>query len=101
VDDPPNSASLAEKVGIHHGEASTIMLAKSLKLPVLLDDSDARKFASGLGLQVIGSVGVLIRAVKAGLISRGEGIKSLDKLAEAMWLGADVYIKARRIMEGL
>ena len=56
VDDPPNSELLAEKVGIHHGEASAILLAKSLRLPILLDDSDARKFASGLGLQVVGSV---------------------------------------------
>jgi hypothetical protein len=101
VDDPFNAKSLAEKVGIHHGEASTIMLAKSLSLPVLLDDSDARRFASGLGLQVIGSVGILIRSVKTGLISKEDGIENLDKLAQVMWLSTDVYMNARRIMESL
>ncbi|RLI81221.1 hypothetical protein DRP07_07805 [Archaeoglobales archaeon] len=100
VDDPPNSELLAEKVGIHRGEASAILLAKSLRFPILLDDSDARRFASGLGLQVVGSIGVLIRAVKTGLISREDGIKSLERLAETMWLSADVYMNARKVMEG-
>jgi len=50
VEDPPDANLLAEKAGIHCGEAAAILLARSLKVPVLLDDSDARKFALGLGL---------------------------------------------------
>ena len=46
-----NAEELAEKVGIHLGEAYAILLAKSLKVPALLDNSDARKFTLGLGLE--------------------------------------------------
>ena len=101
VEDPPDANLLAEKAGIHLGEASAILLARSLKVPVLLDDSDARKFALGLGLEVVGSVGILIRAVKTGLISKGEGLEDLEKLAEVMWLSVDVYGNAIRVIEGL
>jgi predicted nucleic acid-binding protein len=64
VEDPPDANSLAEKVGIHHGEASAILLARALKVPVLSDDSDARKFALDFGLEVIGSVGILVERLK-------------------------------------
>ncbi len=101
VDDPVNAGQLAEKVGIHLGEACAILLAKSLNVPVLLDDSDARKFALGLGLEVVGSVGIIIKAVKLGLISKEDGLKDLEKLANVMWLSVNVYEKARKVIEGL
>jgi len=101
VDDPVNAGQLAEKVGIHLGEACAILLAKSLNVPVLLDDSDARKFALGLGLEVVGSVGIIIKAVRLGLVSREDGLKDLEKLANVMWLSVDVYGKARKVIEGL
>ncbi len=101
VDDPVNAGQLAEKVGIHLGEACAILLAKSLNVPVLLDDSDARKFALGLGLEVVGSVGIIIKAVRLGLISKEDGLKDLEKLANVMWLSVDVYERARKVIEGL
>ena len=101
VDDPSDADQLAEKVGIHRGEACAILLAKSLNVPVLLDDSDARKFALGLGLEVVGSIGIIIRAVKLGLISKEDGLKDLERLANVMWLSVDVYEKARKVIESL
>ena len=101
MDDPSNADQLAEKVGIHFGEACAILLAKSLNVPVLLDDSDARKFALGLGLEVVGSVGIIIKAVRLGLISKEEGLKDLEKLANVMWLSVNVYEKARKTIESL
>ena len=68
---------------------------------MLLDDSDARKFALGLGLEVVGSIGIIIRAVKLGLISKEDGLKDLEKLANVMWLSVDVYEKARKVIESL
>ncbi len=101
IDDPTNAYQLAEKVGIHPSEACAILLAKSLEVPVLLDDSDARKFALGLGLKVVGSVGIIIKAVRSGLISKDEGLNDLEKLANVMWLNVNVYEKARKIIENL
>jgi predicted nucleic acid-binding protein len=47
----------------------------------MIDDQAARRFAAGLGLEVTGYIGVVVRAVKVGLISRDEGLDALDKLA--------------------
>ncbi len=101
TEDPPNANQLAEKAGIHRGEACAILLAKSLNVPALLDDSDARKFALGLGLEVIGSVGVIIKAVRLKIISRNNGLADLEKLANVMWLSFNVYEKVRRTIENL
>ncbi len=101
AEDPPQAGELAERAGIHRGEACTILLARSLNIPVLLDDSDARKFALGFGVVVVGSIGLIMKAVKMGLIARDEGLKDLEKLAGVMWLSVDVYERARKIMENL
>ena len=101
VGDPGEIESIAERAGLHRGEASAILLAKSMGVPVLLDDSGARRFAQGLGLAVIGSVGVIIRAVKEGLLELEDGLKGLERLAEVMWLSVDVYEEARKAIEGM
>jgi predicted nucleic acid-binding protein len=51
------------------GEASTIALALETEDPLLiLDDGKAREFAKKIGLKITGTVGVLVKAEKAGLI---------------------------------
>ena len=92
---------LANSAGIELGEAETIMLARSKQCLVLLDDLAARRFAAGLGLEVTGSIGVLVRAVKVGLVSRDEGLEALEKLARVMWLSVGVYEDVRKVVEGL
>jgi predicted nucleic acid-binding protein len=59
--------SLAEKVD--PGEASAIALAlEKVDASLILDDLKARKLAKRLGLDVTGSVGVILRAKSLGLI---------------------------------
>ncbi len=102
VEDPDDSAKdIADSAGIDAGEAEAIMLARSRHCPVLIDDLAARRFAAGLGLEVTGSIGVVVRAVKVGLISRDEGLDALDKLALVMWLSVGVYEDVRKVVEGL
>lgn len=95
------SKKIAESAGIEIGEASAIMLAKRKDCPVLIDDLAARRFAIGLGLEVVGSIGVLMRSAKMGKISKRDALEALDKLSKVMWLGIDVYEGARKIIEGL
>lgn len=90
---------IAESAGIENGEASAIMLAKRRKCSILIDDLAARRFASGMGLEVIGSLGVLIRSAEIGIIPKSEALLSLDKLAKVMWLSVDIYEDAREILE--
>ena len=102
VEDPGDSVEdIADSAGIDAGEAEAIMLAGSRQCPVLIDDLAARRFAAGLGLTVTGSIGVVVRAVKVGLISRDEGLDALDKLALVMWLNVGVYEDVRKVVEGL
>lgn len=56
------------------GEAEAIALAKSTPNPiVLLDDAQARRIAERLGIPRIGTLGILRRAKKAGLIAEMKG----------------------------
>jgi hypothetical protein len=52
------------------GEAEAITLACPIKAPtVLLDEKDARRVARGLGLDTLGTVGLLLWAKRFGLIT--------------------------------
>lgn len=90
---------IAVSAGIDTGEACAILLAKNKKYSVLIDDLAARRFAAGLGIQVVGSIGVLIRSAKMHKISKIEALDALDKLGRVMWLSIDVYEDARKIVE--
>ena len=79
---------------IDRGEAEAIALAQSIPdSTVLLDDAQARRVAERLGVRRIGSLGILRRAKKAGLISevkvyieqlRNSGIYIRSNLVEAI-----------------
>lgn len=90
---------IADRVGIDIGEVAAIMIAGRRKCPVLIDDLAARRFAIGLGLEVIGSIGVLLRSAKVQKISKSEALEALDKLARVMWLSIDIYEDARKAID--
>ena len=70
--------------GLHVGEAEAIALAVEQRADVvLLDDGDARRRASNIGLHFIGVLGILLRARQHGrLPSLGEEIRRLREEAE-------------------
>ena len=51
-------------------------------------------------MEVVGSIGVLIKAVKVGIISKESPLDDLEKLAKVMWLSMDVYEDARKTIAG-
>jgi predicted nucleic acid-binding protein len=54
---------------VDKGEASAIVLALELKdVTLILDDQKARKIAEALGIEVTGTLGVLVRAKLSGII---------------------------------
>ena len=55
---------------LHSGEAEAIALALEQRADlVLLDDGDARRHASEIGLRFIGVLGILLRARQHGLVA--------------------------------
>ncbi|MFL6194331.1 MAG: DUF3368 domain-containing protein [Thermoanaerobaculia bacterium] len=68
--EPPSSDALvaALKATVDDGEAEAIALATEKGLQIVLDDRRARDLAKRMGLKILGTVAVLIRAKRAGLI---------------------------------
>lgn len=61
----------AELVQLDRGEQDVILLAQEIKADwVLIDEKLARRVAISLGLQVKGTLGVLLIAYRMGLISK-------------------------------
>lgn len=84
------------RTALHDGEVEVMVLANELKADLcVIDDLMARKYAKYLGLNVTGTLGVLIRAKEDGII------KEVKPLIEGL-LENGIYIDDnlfRRILE--
>jgi uncharacterized protein len=58
----------ALKMLLDDGEAAAIALASELGHRIILDDLQARSVGKNLGLRVIGTIGILLKAKRAGII---------------------------------
>lgn len=96
---PKEFASTAETAGLETAEATVIYHAYRAGAVTLLDDEAARVFARTLGVEVRGSIGVILEALKRGLITSREALEGLERLSEAMYLSVDTYRLARREIE--
>lgn len=83
--------SLLTKLGWGESEAITLALENNADL-VLLDDRKARIAAEFMGLQVRGTVGLLIQAYRRGMIENLE--QALDELKKAGVRISDAVYKA-------
>ncbi|MCB2261395.1 MAG: DUF3368 domain-containing protein [Candidatus Thiosymbion ectosymbiont of Robbea hypermnestra] len=73
------------------GEAETIALGQEIPdCVLLLDDSQARKVAKRLNLRIIGTIGLLLRAKRMGLI--GEIRPCIERLQSS-----GIYIRQELI----
>ncbi len=69
VETPKNVALITSlKILVDDGEAEAITLALEKNCKIVLDDKQARLIAKRLGLEVIGTIGIFIKAKQAGLI---------------------------------
>lgn len=95
-----------DEFGIDEGEAEGISLAVNLKLKeVLVDQTHARLAAKTLGLKPIGTIFVLLKALKKGILNYDGYLTNLEDLVKAGFrMSDDVYLKAvklgRNIVEG-
>jgi predicted nucleic acid-binding protein len=87
-----------EDFGIDLGEAQAISLAKSLGVPVLLDQTHARNAAKAFGLRPRGTIFVLLAALKKKLLTSDDYQDSLEDLVKAGFRMSDVvYLEAVRL----
>lgn len=75
------------------GEAAAIPLAERLGAILLCDDSDGREEARRRGLRVVGTIGVLLHAKRAGHLARiGPVVDRMKGLG--MFVGASLLAEA-------
>lgn len=86
------------------GESAAIALSLQTQADWLLsDDAGARQFAQALGLEVHGSIGLLLwRAASGQIASLEEALSLLNSLAgSSLWVSERVLQKARGAVETL
>lgn len=92
VKDATMTRSLLTKLGQGESEAITMAMEMRANL-VLLDDRKARTMAEFMGLNVSGTIGVLLQAHRRGLVRDLEQV--LDELkAKGFHIGDRVYFEA-------
>lgn len=70
VENPSNPEFIASlKLMVDDGEAEAIALAYEKGGRIILDDRHARKIAARLGVAMIGTVGILVKSKRHGLIA--------------------------------
>lgn len=99
LDAPAEFLELMETAGLEKAEAIVIFMANRSGCLALLDDEAARVFSRGLGVEVRGSIGVVIQALKRGLVTPSEAVEGLERLSEVMYLNVDTYRLARQEIE--
>lgn len=89
---PCNAVPIKDKT-LGQGERAAIARALEIGAGLLADDQDARRHAESLGVHTIGTLGVLVRAKRAGTLA---DIKPLiDRLrADGQRLGASAVAQA-------
>jgi predicted nucleic acid-binding protein len=92
------------KYQIDAGEAEAIGLALQERADWLLtDDAKARQVAESLGLEVHGSIAILLRSIAAGLIQeKAAAIHLMDRLAQSsLWISDRVLQEAYNAIDTL
>jgi predicted nucleic acid-binding protein len=83
------------------GEAQAIILAKRLKADwFVTDDAEARVFANSLGLEVHGTLGVVLWCAAVGHLSYTEAKEALLMLNKtSLWISKDVLSKVKEALK--
>ena len=90
----------ALRLELDHGEAETIVLALQRKAGlVLLDEQAGREAAKYMGLQVMGIVGILVRAKRLGFVAQVRPLLDALRHQAGFFLSSQVYDHALDLAE--
>jgi predicted nucleic acid-binding protein len=85
---------------LHKGESESLALALQVNAHwYLTDDSAARELAKSLGVEVHGSLGIVLWAAAQGHVDQQRSIARLEALfASSLWVGPAVQEEARQAL---
>jgi predicted nucleic acid-binding protein len=86
------------EITVHPGEAEVISLAKEKGIEaVLIDDAKARAASEMAGLKPVGTLWLILKAVKNQLLNFDQFLSILEDIVQAgFYLKEDVYLKVVR-----
>ncbi|WP_395741848.1 hypothetical protein [Prosthecobacter sp.] len=87
---------------LHAGEAEALAYAKEIGADLFLsDDTAARAIGQSLGLQVRGSLGVVLYLAATGILTRERAAQVLDDLEQqsTLWMSAKVRSAAHQALQ--
>jgi len=86
---------------LHAGEAEALVLARRKKADwFLTDDATTRLFVSLLGLEVHGSLGIVLWNAAKGYLDRNDAESAMNRLeASSLWLSDRIRREARQALE--
>jgi predicted nucleic acid-binding protein len=87
---------LLQSTRLGEGEAESLALAQSPLLPVVLDDKEARVMAEAMGVQYVGTAGVLLAAFVKGHLTYDELATAVRDLGTVLWLAPDIVAEIQR-----
>ncbi len=106
VSDVPKSllATKLGEMGLHLGETDALALAYHTKEQksdsvIIIDDLAARDVARALGLRLTGTIGIILRATKEGLLSKTESLTKINFLVEQTSFRISTTLYSRIISE--
>jgi len=82
------------KYGLGRGEAS-LLLAAEHEDRLILDETNARRYAESMGFRFTGLIGLLVAAVRSGKLTKERAIEVLNRLAKGDFrISSDLYLWA-------
>ena len=92
---------LLERTGLGEGEAESLAIASFKKVRLLVDEKEARVIARAMGLEYLGTAGMLLEAFIRDVINREELENAVKDLSRVTWLSpevvADILRRAKEV----
>lgn len=88
---------LTRRSRLDRGEAESIALANVQGLRLIVDDKEGRNMAAVVGVEHVGTVGVILEAYLRQWLDLGELETTLRDLGRILWLSPDVVAEVLRL----
>ena len=65
---------------LDRGESESIVLAKKIKLPLLIDEKKGRSVAKSLGIGIVGLIGIILKLIDSKKITKSRAIEIINEV---------------------